>query len=118
MWPIYIALMGTALYIFYKNLQEIENNIIKKNELSNGKNVSYTIEMKEKESGKIQVTKDSRQNNTKSKIDDVTTTKIQHRAHSGGGFVTLKENNKGTMEEHMCYAKAKDDKWIILSCRK
>ena len=117
MWPFYVALIGAAVYLFYQNIQDIERNIAKKEDLADGKNASYTIDLKEKKDGSLAVTSDSR-NRANVKLNAATKEKIEQRAHSGGGFVTLRDNDNGKVEEHVCYANAVQDKWVVLKCRK
>jgi hypothetical protein len=117
MWSFYVVLIGAAVYLFYQNIQDIEGNIAKKEDLADGKDASYTIDLKEKQDGSLAVTSDSR-NRANVKLSKATKEKIEQRAHSGGGFVTLRDNNKGKVEEHVCYANAVHDKWVVLKCRK
>lgn len=117
MWPFYIAILGAAIYLFYKNIQDIEQNITKKEELVEGKSVSYTIDLQEQKDGTLTVTNDSR-NRANVKLSAAIKEKIEQRAHGGGGFVTLRDNNNGKVEEHVCYANAVQNKWVVLTCRK
>ena len=117
MWPFYVALIGAVVYLFYQNIQDIERNIAKKEDLADGKNASYTIDLKENKDGSLAVTSDSR-NRANVKLNAATIEKIEQRAHSGGGFVTLRDNDNGKVEEHVCYANAVQDKWVVLKCRK
>lgn len=115
MWPVYVALVGVAVYLFVKNIQEIESSAKQKQDLVNGKNVSYTIDLKENKNGTLDVVKDSRQR-ANVKLNPTLKEKIEHRAHTGGGFVSLPENDKGTLRTDMCYADAVKDKWVVLRC--
>ena len=115
MWPVYVALVGVAVYLFVKNIQDIESSAKQKQDLVNGKNVSYTIDLKENKNGTLDVVKDSRQR-ANVKLNPTLKEKIEHRAHTGGGFVSLPENDKGTLRTDRCYADAVKDKWVVLRC--
>ena len=60
MWSFYVVLIGAAIYLFYRNIQDIEGNIAKKEDLADGKDASYTIDLKERQDGSLAVTSDSR----------------------------------------------------------
>ena len=81
MWPFYVVLIGAAIYLFYQNIQDIEGNIDKKEDLADGKDASYTIDLKEQEDGSLAVTNDSR-NRANVKLSKATKEKIEQRAHS------------------------------------
>lgn len=115
MWPVYVVLVGMAVYLFVQNIHDIDQSIRQKEDLANKKNVSYTIELKENQRGTLDVTNDSR-NRANVKLQAKLKEKIEHRAHTGGGFVTIPENEGGTVHNHTCYADAVKDNWVILRC--